>query len=246
MLILLFMCSHLKKYTIIKQPRSKSTVWQPYAVDILALCCRSNVTILLCFPCYCKQHWTRTSASAHSRREKYLNIESPWLWVSAAHQRLALSRFSDFVFVHLLQPLMISIPTLSVSESGDVWHEVELFGSSPFRRRNTLSDMATELHDTIFIAKKERHKNLFLNYRNLDNFPIELLKDEGLQFLERLYMKRNSLTTLVLKLLFLLAPLEASETNNTFDFSQISMTIMSSSLPQPDNLAQKLPNLIEL
>lgn len=57
--------------------------------------------------------------------------------------------------------------------------------------------MATELHETIFIAKQERHKNLFLNYRNLNSFPVELLKDEGLQFLERLYMKRNSLTTLV-------------------------------------------------
>ncbi|XP_008283099.1 leucine-rich repeat-containing protein 28 [Stegastes partitus] len=70
--------------------------------------------------------------------------------------------------------------------------------------------MATELHETIFMAKQERHKNLFLNYKNLNIFPVELLKDEGLQFLERLYMKRNSLTTL------------------------------------PDNLAQKLPNLIEL
>lgn len=70
--------------------------------------------------------------------------------------------------------------------------------------------MASELHETIFMAKQERHKNLFLNYRNLNNFPIELLKDEGLQCLERLYMKRNSLTTL------------------------------------PENLAQKLPNLIEL
>lgn len=57
--------------------------------------------------------------------------------------------------------------------------------------------MATELHEAIFMAKQERHKNLFLNYRNLNNFPVELLKDEGLQFLERLYMKRNSLTTLV-------------------------------------------------
>ncbi|KAI7813829.1 leucine-rich repeat-containing protein 28 [Triplophysa rosa] len=70
--------------------------------------------------------------------------------------------------------------------------------------------MASELHETIFMAKQERHKNLFLNYRNLNNFPVELLKDEGLQFLERLYMKRNSLTAL------------------------------------PENLAQKLPNLIEL
>lgn len=70
--------------------------------------------------------------------------------------------------------------------------------------------MATELHETIFMAKQERHKNLFLNYKNLNKFPVELLKDEGLQFLERLYMKRNALTTL------------------------------------PDNLAQKLPNLIEL
>lgn len=63
--------------------------------------------------------------------------------------------------------------------------------------------MAAELHETIFIAKQERHKNLFLNYRNLNNFPVELLKDEGLQFLERLYMKRNSLTTLVFMLVFL-------------------------------------------
>lgn len=62
--------------------------------------------------------------------------------------------------------------------------------------------MAVKLHETIFIAKQERHKNLFLNYRNLNTFPIELLKDEGLQFLERLYMKRNSLTTLVSRLGF--------------------------------------------
>uniref|UniRef100_A0A8C7ZF47 Leucine rich repeat containing 28 n=2 Tax=Oryzias sinensis TaxID=183150 RepID=A0A8C7ZF47_9TELE len=73
-----------------------------------------------------------------------------------------------------------------------------------------LLKMATELHETIFVAKQERHKNLFLNYKNLNIFPVELLKDEGLLFLERLYMKRNSLTCL------------------------------------PDNLAQKLPNLIEL
>ncbi|XP_055756092.1 leucine-rich repeat-containing protein 28 isoform X1 [Salvelinus fontinalis] len=70
--------------------------------------------------------------------------------------------------------------------------------------------MASELQEAICMAKQERHKNLFLNYRNLNIFPVELLKDEGLQFLQRLYMKRNSLTTL------------------------------------PDNLAQKLPNLIEL
>ncbi|KAI1889457.1 hypothetical protein AGOR_G00163070 [Albula goreensis] len=70
--------------------------------------------------------------------------------------------------------------------------------------------MTSELQETICTARQERHKNLFLNYRNLNIFPVELLKDEGLQFLERLYMKRNSLTTL------------------------------------PENLAQKLPNLIEL
>uniref|UniRef100_A0A672PC06 Leucine rich repeat containing 28 n=1 Tax=Sinocyclocheilus grahami TaxID=75366 RepID=A0A672PC06_SINGR len=70
--------------------------------------------------------------------------------------------------------------------------------------------MASELHEVIFMAKRERHKNLFLNYRNLNIFPVELLRDEGMQFLERLFMKRNSLTTL------------------------------------PENLAQKLPNLIEL
>lgn len=63
--------------------------------------------------------------------------------------------------------------------------------------RGLYATMASELHETIFMAKQERHKNLFLNYRNLNNFPVELLKDEGLQFLERLYMKRNSLTSLV-------------------------------------------------
>lgn len=57
--------------------------------------------------------------------------------------------------------------------------------------------MASELGKTISVARLEKHKNLFLNYRNLDHFPLELLKGEGLQFLERLYMKRNSLTTLV-------------------------------------------------
>lgn len=57
--------------------------------------------------------------------------------------------------------------------------------------------MASELCKTISVARLEKHKNLFLNYRNLDHFPLELLKGEGLQFLERLYMKRNSLTTLV-------------------------------------------------
>lgn len=56
--------------------------------------------------------------------------------------------------------------------------------------------MANQLHETIVMAKQERHKTLFLNYKNLMNFPAELLKDEGLQFLEGLYMKRNSLTTL--------------------------------------------------
>ncbi|XP_037553530.1 leucine-rich repeat-containing protein 28 [Nematolebias whitei] len=70
------------------------------------------------------------------------------------------------------------------------------FSSSRRRRRSSPHKMATELHQTIFMAKKERHKNLFLNYKNLNIFPVELLKDEGLQFLERLYMKRNSLTTL--------------------------------------------------
>ncbi|XP_045152420.1 leucine-rich repeat-containing protein 28 isoform X3 [Echinops telfairi] len=70
--------------------------------------------------------------------------------------------------------------------------------------------MASELCKAISVARLEKHKNLFLNYRNLHHFPLELLKDEGLQYLERLYMKRNSLTTL------------------------------------PENLAQKLPNLVEL
>ncbi|XP_035251163.1 leucine-rich repeat-containing protein 28-like isoform X2 [Anguilla anguilla] len=70
--------------------------------------------------------------------------------------------------------------------------------------------MALEVYEAIFTAKQQRRKNLFLNYRNLHMFPAELLGDEGLQFLERIYMKWNSLTTL------------------------------------PENLAQKLPNLLEL
>ncbi len=65
------------------------------------------------------------------------------------------------------------------------------------RPKTVLAAMASELHEAIFMAKQERHKNLFLNYRNLNNFPVELLKDEGMRFLERLFMKRNSLTTLV-------------------------------------------------
>lgn len=65
------------------------------------------------------------------------------------------------------------------------------------RPKTVLAAMASELHEVIFMAKQERHKNLFLNYRNLNNFPVELLKDEGMQFLQRLFMKRNSLTTLV-------------------------------------------------
>uniref|UniRef100_A0A2K6KZR8 Leucine rich repeat containing 28 n=2 Tax=Rhinopithecus TaxID=542827 RepID=A0A2K6KZR8_RHIBE len=55
---------------------------------------------------------------------------------------------------------------------------------------------ASELCKTISVARLEKHKNLSVNYRNLHHFPLELLKDEGLQYLERLYMKRNSLTTL--------------------------------------------------
>ncbi|XP_004593219.2 leucine-rich repeat-containing protein 28 isoform X1 [Ochotona princeps] len=70
--------------------------------------------------------------------------------------------------------------------------------------------MASELCKTISVARQEKHKNLFLNYKNLHHFPVEMLKDGGLQHLERLYMKRNSLTSL------------------------------------PENLAQKLPNLVEL
>lgn len=89
-----------------------------------------------------------------------------------------------------------------LSHNGNIIH---LFSSRKKKCHRSLlhqggelnSEMATELHETIFMAKQERHKNLFLNYKNLNIFPVELLKDEGLQFLERLYMKRNSLTTLV-------------------------------------------------
>lgn len=97
--------------------------------------------------------------------------------------------------------------------------------------------MAVELHHTIVVAKQERHKNLFLNYRNLETFPVELLKDEGLQSLERLYMKRNSLTTLV-----------AASWPASFLFVVCCPALLHFviSSPQPENLAQKLPNLIEL
>ncbi|KAG7473246.1 hypothetical protein MATL_G00093660 [Megalops atlanticus] len=70
--------------------------------------------------------------------------------------------------------------------------------------------MALEVYETIFTAKQQQQKSLFLNYRNLSMFPSDLLGDEGLHFLERIYMKWNTLTTL------------------------------------PENLSQKLPNLIEL
>lgn len=115
--------------------------------------------------------------------------------------------------------------------------------------------MAVELHHTIFIAKQERHKNLFLNYRNLNTFPLELLKDEGLQFLERLYMKRNSLTTLVSSLGFmchhmlhvcLWSLLESHSESIYLVLLWDSLIIFVISSSQPDNLAQKLPNLTEL
>ncbi|XP_062922001.1 leucine-rich repeat-containing protein 28 [Mobula hypostoma] len=70
--------------------------------------------------------------------------------------------------------------------------------------------MNTDLWKTITVAKQEKHRNLYLNYKNLRKFPHELLKDGGSRHLEHLYMKMNSLTTL------------------------------------PENLGQKLPNLIEL
>ncbi|XP_059808697.1 leucine-rich repeat-containing protein 28 isoform X1 [Hypanus sabinus] len=70
--------------------------------------------------------------------------------------------------------------------------------------------MNTELWKIITVAKQEKHRNLYLNYKNLRKFPHELLKDGGSHHLEHLYMKMNSLTTL------------------------------------PENLGQKLPNLIEL
>ncbi|XP_078386496.1 leucine-rich repeat-containing protein 28 isoform X1 [Cetorhinus maximus] len=56
--------------------------------------------------------------------------------------------------------------------------------------------MNTDLWKTILVAKKEKQKKLFLNYKNLCKFPRELLKDGGSEYLEHLYMKMNSLTTL--------------------------------------------------
>lgn len=70
--------------------------------------------------------------------------------------------------------------------------------------------MTSDICKVISVARIKKHKNLFLNYKNLNQFPLELLKEEGLQYLERLFMMRNSLTTL------------------------------------PENIAQKLPNLVEL
>lgn len=57
--------------------------------------------------------------------------------------------------------------------------------------------MALEVSKAVFVAKQHRQKDLFLNYRNLRRFPTDLLGVEGLHFLERIYMKWNSLTTLV-------------------------------------------------
>lgn len=94
---------------------------------------------------------------------------------------------------------ILNVPFTSVflSEISNAVEDREALPSLLHLEGEVSSEMATELHETIFMAKQQRHKNLFLNYRNLNNFPVELLKDEGLQFLERLYMKRNSLTTLV-------------------------------------------------
>ncbi|KAF7239553.1 Leucine-rich repeat-containing protein 28 [Varanus komodoensis] len=102
------------------------------------------------------------------------------------------------------------VPTRILSQGVLNLTLVKVFERSSAMVTGPVSAMASELCKTILEAKLERHKNLFLNYRNLHHFPLELLKDEGLQYLERLYMKRNSLTTL------------------------------------PENLAQKLPNLVEL
>lgn len=169
-----------------------------------------------------------------------------------------------------------------LSHNGNIIH---LFSSRKKKCHRSLlhqggqlnSEMATELHETIFMAKQERHKNLFLNYKNLNIFPVELLKDEGLQFLERLYMKRNSLTTLVSIQSMISVSYDSSTTywliftqklrrtqpltKRPWQFTIIQMqcqtisqvyflldclNISAFSLCQPDNLAQKLPNLIEL
>ncbi|GCB76862.1 hypothetical protein scyTo_0015565 [Scyliorhinus torazame] len=56
--------------------------------------------------------------------------------------------------------------------------------------------MNTDLWKAILVAKREKHRKLFLNYKSLCKFPPELLKDGGSEYLEHLYMKMNSLTTL--------------------------------------------------
>ncbi|XP_060709135.1 leucine-rich repeat-containing protein 28 isoform X2 [Hemiscyllium ocellatum] len=56
--------------------------------------------------------------------------------------------------------------------------------------------MNIDLWKIILVAKQEKHKKLFLNYKNLCRFPHELLKGDGSEYLEHLYMKMNLLTTL--------------------------------------------------
>ncbi|GCC34924.1 hypothetical protein chiPu_0013401 [Chiloscyllium punctatum] len=56
--------------------------------------------------------------------------------------------------------------------------------------------MNIDLWKIILVAKQEKHKKLFLNYKNLCRFPHELLKGGGSEYLEHLYMKMNLLTTL--------------------------------------------------
>ncbi|XP_063509097.1 leucine-rich repeat-containing protein 28 isoform X5 [Pongo pygmaeus] len=100
--------------------------------------------------------------------------------------------------------------------------------------------MASELCKTISVARLEKHKNLFLNYRNLHHFPLELLKDEGLQYLERLYMKRNSLTSLTFTIMRHLC------TRSETPVSVSPIESVNKYIRYPENLAQKLPNLVEL
>ncbi|KAJ3594194.1 hypothetical protein NHX12_006525 [Muraenolepis orangiensis] len=52
--------------------------------------------------------------------------------------------------------------------------------------------MASELHDTISMAKQERHKNLFLNYRNLNKFPPDNLAQKLPNLIE-LYLHSNNI-----------------------------------------------------
>ena len=54
-----------------------------------------------------------------------------------------------------------------------------------------------DVHCIVTQARQERHLILNLNYSHLSTLPPELVQGEALVFLERLFVKRNVLVSLV-------------------------------------------------